>query len=1478
MPKLKFAKDIEDSEERVDMVAAARAKFKNPNLTLEEVGYFEDATDPNNIRRQVKDISDFVGGTKFFTPLLTAAEGALPAVAGALTGAGALAVAAPTTGPGALLAGVGGAVGGGVAAAVAQDQILKRFAPGTKEYLELARQVNPKLALLGDVSSGFGVATPLIRGLRPMLAKALGKKAADVTGKEIAAYVGSNAAVGGGIDAAQQMLENESINPANLDPLRLGASALGGALQIKPTVVGRLAHDVGSKVGQAVRGRVVNPDAPVTDPVIDLAQLNDTPVQDVAALDRTQLMALNRWLETNPNATPDALSTHLLNEYGAIVPIDPDSNGGWQTAKEAIQRRIGALAGSDLGERGVRAAELYKAKAAGAKEESVAAAPWEKAIWAEDSKAPLSEVQWRQLGEGVPLAEVRAAATPDVTATAQEMNAKLRAAEQTRMDARGVKVADVILGADAANEAIPVDATKTEFDSGAAVAPEDTMLPPVLRREGDDVLRTDDVLGIPKPRAAPKAVIPAGGPALPPTPEGTAAIQKQLELTADPNSSKAITLISAGDPLPAVPSILRVHATPHGTEISNPNKVSLEGVELASTGVIHAPEPLGQGALVPESDMAVTTEVDGVPNVLSELVTSETLDAALTGQQVAAKGKGVQRIVPAEQMIQERLDTKGVEDGISAPTTDGTDTWMYSGIPPHIVKQAFQGAWDVLDFLPRHLFFNRIKPNFERIKDIDPQKGLALGEADKRRTGIVNRYINQDTLSIDNAKKGLTAAEQVRMDAYLWDIDDIGVSTVRPSVREQNAINLLRGMRAAQLGRPLPYVDGTRPITSDATSIPQVMTKRVMEVLRSGSANNASPKLRHAFNNLRDEYIAYHMARQRSSLDAAQRDFDVLQGGMTRVSPLDGPKYNALRRAEGIGIPRAWRENVFTALTRDAIRHAHDAAFFQTVQQNPTLAKWLGVTDDGRGNAYVPDPGESAGNKEVLRAWLDSINMHRVYNPSALNDVMGLIGSVKLSSGTALRDLTQTPFIAMEAMGAPKDVMGVLEGSMNTFRNWGSAQRAGAANRRNAAMLERINEGILTGGVARVKDLLGKYSGRQLADVTSRQWLFEFGVALNDIHSTTPEYRKWLEKMELEEGWRTATVPELGEMVGRRLVDRGQSNYDGHTLPPYLLQGEGNNLPLFFGGLARWSVSRANTWDKKVWQPLRDGDFKPLLMSMFGAALSATALAEINEQLGLRKAAFWTPKEWARAMDKETGYTALANLNTTSTTGMLGSVLYYGASLVSDEKPQIPLVNLGVETGKMVQHRIAHLINAVQDGADFGTAVADTTKAIADSTFQVLGMYKSAFNAAKNSREEHMYRRQMGVLNAGARAPRDEVGVARRLQRAETPEEAMALVPELQRMIEGGGAIPESRSVLRPFGREMGKPVTFYDWMARNKVPGADTIMAEDIAAEGNRIQTQVPALETSKALGMGAREEKFAEDERRGKEILRGARVQQGP
>src|SRR5256885_1745649 len=74
--------------------------------------------------------------------------------------------------------------------------------------------------------------------------------------------------------------------------------------------------------------------------------------------------------------------------------------------------------------------------------------------------------------------------------------------------------------------------------------------------------------------------------------------------------------------------------------------------------------------------------------------------------------------------------------------------------------------------------------------------------------------------------------------------------------------------------------------------------------------------------------------------------------------------------------------------------------------------------------------------------------------------------------------------------------------------------------------------------------------------------------------------------------------------------------HDSRTLPSWMLKDTAIQP---FLSLASWNIAQTNQWMRAVWTPATKGNFTPLIMSTFGAALGGLLLKETREKITAKK-------------------------------------------------------------------------------------------------------------------------------------------------------------------------------------------------------------------------------------------------------------------
>ena len=173
-----------------------------------------------------------------------------------------------------------------------------------------------------------------------------------------------------------------------------------------------------------------------------------------------------------------------------------------------------------------------------------------------------------------------------------------------------------------------------------------------------------------------------------PIPESPAALAEQVRLTADPQSTKAATLVTQGEAMPEVPENLATVRTKHGTVIFNPEKVDITDIRDAASGDVFDGKVLGQSGVASPGTHVVTTDTPAAKNVVTELVADAApgqpdpmaVQVAAEAQQAAVPG-GTTRLKPAIDVAKERqLTTQDVADRAEQQARDRLELPLPEGL------------------------------------------------------------------------------------------------------------------------------------------------------------------------------------------------------------------------------------------------------------------------------------------------------------------------------------------------------------------------------------------------------------------------------------------------------------------------------------------------------------------------------------------------------------------------------------------------------------------------------------------------------------------------------------------------------------------------------------------------------------------------------------------------------------------------------
>lgn len=251
-------------------------------------------------------------------------------------------------------------------------------------------------------------------------------------------------------------------------------------------------------------------------------------------------------------------------------------------------------------------------------------------------------------------------ARPDVSPALQRVLAEEAAAALQEAPLRAAKQQNLGAAQDVANTVRLADVMQRRKDAEAErqkaqwLAGEDlpgsraySGLPPEIFRPLRDLLNLEGENRVPFGR------VQSGSVERPPMPERVESLQEQAKLVADPKSPKKAMLVTRAGKVRMTGPLEYVN-TKHGPVIFNKDKTTEAEVLKAADGDVFDGRLLGYNETLPAGDTVVTTTVNNVPDVVTEVTTKDKVPEVIAGQQKLTGGKGDTTVTTPEEIAKIR--------------------------------------------------------------------------------------------------------------------------------------------------------------------------------------------------------------------------------------------------------------------------------------------------------------------------------------------------------------------------------------------------------------------------------------------------------------------------------------------------------------------------------------------------------------------------------------------------------------------------------------------------------------------------------------------------------------------------------------------------------------------------------------------------------------------------------------------------------
>jgi len=660
--------------------------------------------------------------------------------------------------------------------------------------------------------------------------------------------------------------------------------------------------------------------------------------------------------------------------------------------------------------------------------------------------------------------------------------------------------------------------------------------------------------------------------------------------------------------------------------------------------------------------------------------------------------------------------------------------------------------------------------------------------------------------------------------------------------------------------QPVFYYDNKGKLKSrtrgkDPTYYPMSIDEAVSRTLREGQGTQE-------FADRRQEFLDYLTQNGVSAAEAEAR-FNSLLGSFQRNSAnANSLAFDAVRTPEGYGLPDTWIErDPMKNLRKYWSNFTKDRAFWNKIESSPELMTALG-SKTFKGNQPIPSAlaqgiPNLVNDPALQKIWESYIGKDAPANEPIIAGA-GRVTNAMLLGGpvTKVTDMATTPLKGL-AYTAPGHMDDVAKGL--------AAWKQGYEN----AFTQGWNK---PGGLTVVHDVLGfgetagnamahfaqawtKVTGSEQLELLSRGMAQSIGEFIGDSWRTiaqTGDQRAIDFLSRLGDDWQTVSREELGTRIGMLM----QGRYDITNLPGWM-----KNSPIApFVTMMRWSVEQTNNFLRFAVRPaLKDGNYRPLMMTLLGGLGGGVAINALREQISGKKA--YTPSVeeleegyGSPGWNDAVAYKMMAAAQVTGTMGILSEILKQGYEMATSRQPQgfqYPVASVG----KDIIQRVTAAADAINKGERWDKV---TTAMLDDIAKRHIQAYRIARNAAgrmgmaqapqQEIAESNMRRdmdtwsRMMGrpVQSSLTAMPSYSRLEEREFDRA-NPQTAAGMIPGMiqKALTRANGDPMQMQSNLRQLktiqtqgmpspGRDPAGFMNYYNWVSRTQGPEAASRLMSD--------------------------------------------------
>lgn len=629
----------------------------------------------------------------------------------------------------------------------------------------------------------------------------------------------------------------------------------------------------------------------------------------------------------------------------------------------------------------------------------------------------------------------------------------------------------------------------------------------------------------------------------------------------------------------------------------------------------------------------------------------------------------------------------------------------------------------------------KLAADVDKVRDVEHPKANLVADAfnkfyeqnrsykGKFFSASVNKLISKH-LDIFNPKELWVQDNKKMQDVvnYYYDMMDKGSSTIKPDATIQQIVEDLKKITLyAKI-----ISKGMKSKLGDPNYLPHIPARDVLDYILNKPFSARAQQL------IKD-WFDYYTKDLGLSYKEAEKALKIFKAGYEKQNSDIASQYGPIDKAEGMGIPRSWREKkLVDILSRFSNRYARRLAFIDAIEKNSVVKDAL------------ENPSTGIGSADAVRKVMADIQGQRDIDETNREAISGIVRAGWLGTLTGAKDFVTNPFLGFQHQELGQAFISPFKAWSHFSKNLADSYEAGI-NRMNISAFEFNDSDVSANffqGLRRFRDVINTATGRNFLEKATRATAFGQGkfVTLDNLYRARKgtlgsQGEKFLN--DFFPDWRSHVKDDnislkLINDAAARYVESVQGTYDPRGLPSVTMRGSW--AP--FLSLSRWSFEKMTNFEKYVVNPARKGNYRPLLMQTLGMFLGGTVVNKLVEEMTNKKERTPEYKEIMKAYeDKQDVFlpityklAALASLS--GYAGMAGDV----ARMIMDKtfKNNVQgFSNPSVEGIMMIGENAADALSAgFKDGFDLELLSDFILQNIEDS-FQVYRLLNAHLNPKK---------------------------------------------------------------------------------------------------------------------------------------------------